>query len=688
MIKVTTFIDCRKLLFFCCLLFPHLSHASEKQVIRLTAKDCKQQSLCADFMSELAASLYRHAHLLTDEAIEQRFQQRSIESYLGYDDPKGSRYSLIETEIAIQVIEDRKEKFRLEVTFKNRVSKKKFVFKRSGLNRRAFYWYRNEFLSFVRSNGIKRIRAWRPAPAPEEFQGEYSIPRMMNPVLQEVLISFNDQASFPESDNRDLAAVRLDFEDAQKRYSKEDYERNPRKIKDQFENIKTRLLRIENLDPELKKAAIDATQEQIQLTHEFILVNQLNKALKKNYIDKSELELFNYFKKNQSALIKAERFQKLQSSVSKTYFIHMYNVETDELNHGIRYAEKYYINGSYRMARSEYEKLLGKFLEKQNNVRKDEDLFEFYKEFTSDIEVRIDRIKDVQNALLLARIYPYIDLTEYLFLTKRLESEREEEHIDRALYAYRDGLEVIRTQLNFQELNISSRLKKSIEKPLKYAALEDGVRDLMYDCLGYGEKQNYTVYRCSSRGRNRRVVPEGSTLASYLDQSSVSFSMGYGYRANDTPLIESRGKYLSFRLAYQIGLKSDLIFDLVSGLDHLLALRFGDEELPGRTQFAIPMAVQVAYPVIPELHLFTGVEGYWTLPMSINGQSDPRSQRYDLYIQMGAFYSTAFSSELDLEFKLEYSSNLTPGDDGFVPIFSYPSYRFHLYSGVRYHFGI
>ena len=656
-------------------------------LLRITTEDCQEKELCDQFISELAARLYTRYHLITDKGIKQKIHRRTIESYLQYDQKNGIRYKDIATRISILISRTR-GKVDFKLIIKQVKTKQKLVFERKGLVTKNYFWYRKEFLDFINSSSPKDLESWQPRNPPDEFNRSFSIPKLISPFKNDLSISFNQQKAFVKTDSEEVNNLGLKYESIIKTYDKEDYAIKYADIRAKLEDLKTMYLRLNAQDKRSGRELSRQVDLRIQLTYEYELVNGLTDALKKNYIQDSSVELLTFLNSKKVSIPAPGRFRKLQAKVSQALYLHIYNVETDELNHSLRFAEKYYSQSAYRMAREEYRKVLDQFINKRDSFEEQDDLKTLYDEFVVELEDRIRRITDVQKGLLLTRVYPYVDVTGFLFLQKRNRRLSEQLHIERSLDAYQAGLQLVKDQLEFQNLRIPPIMVHVIEIPLQHEALNDGVRDLMYDCLRLGERQNYTVYRCSAQGRKQRYVPESGSLISILQAHSLSFAVGFGYRVNDTNLIESRGDYVSFRLGYQALFSPGFYVELGTGLDSLVGLRFGNEiiSVNNRTQYAIPAYLQAGFPVFSFLSFYTGVEGYFTLPMSVNGEKDLRSQRYDLYIQFGSLITIPIESNWSLETKIEVDSNLTPGRDSFVPIFSYPSYRIHVFTGVRYLF--
>lgn len=656
-------------------------------LLRITTEDCSQAELCNQFVSELAARLYTRYHLITDQGIEQRIHGRSIESYLQYDKKNGIRYKDIKIRISI-LVSRKREKINFKFIVNNQRTNDKLIFERENLLTRNYFWYRKDVLDFISSRSPEDLESWNPRSPPEEYNQSFSIPKLISPFKNDLSISFNQQKPFAETISGPVNQLGRTFEKISKDYDKDDYAKQYLEIREKLEDLKTRYLR---LAPKEKKSGRELLRQidlRLQLTHEFELVTELTTVLKKNYVESSIVGLFSYLRSKSIRVADVNRFSKLQAKVSQALYVHIYNVETDELNHSLRFAEKYYAQSAYRMAREEYKKILEQFIDKRDSFEEQVDLKALYDGFVVDLEERIKRIKDVQTGLLLSKVYPYIDVTGYLFLKKRNQRISEQVHIERSLEAYQEGLQLVKDQLEFQNLKIPPVMERVIEMPLVYEALEDGVRDLMYDCLRLGERQNYTVYRCSSTGRKQRYIPDSGSLLSIFRGHTLGFSLGFGYRVNDTNLIESRGDYLSLRLGYQAMFSPGFYLEVGSGIDSLIGLRFGSEIIPvsNRTQYAIPAYLQAGWPIFPFLALYTGIEGYFTLPMTINGEKDLRSQRYDLYAQFGSIVIIPIARNWNLETKVEFDSNLTPGRESFVPIFTYPSYRIHVLTGVRYLF--
>lgn len=656
-------------------------------LLRVTTEDCSEEEYCEQFVSELAARLYTRYHLITDQGIKQKIHGRSIESYLEYDKTNGTRYKDIKTRVQIFVSKNR-EKIDFKLVVNNLKTKDRLVFERENLLSRDYFWYRKEFLDFIDDRNPEDLEFWNPRVPPEAYNQSFSIPKLISPFKDDLSISFNKQKPFIETNSAEVNRLGEAFEKISNDYDKDDYAKQYKEIRGKLEDLKTRYLRLEPKEKNTGRELLSQIDYKIQLTYEFELVTELTGALKKNYIESSIVSLFSFLQANRIRVADPNRFSKLQSKVSQALYVHIYNVETDELNHSLRFAEKYYAQSAYRMAREEYKKILEQFIDKRDSFEEQVDLEALYDGFVVDLEERIKRIKDVQTGLLLTRLYPYIDVTGYLFLKKRHQRVSEQVHIERSLEAYQEGLQLVKDQLEFQNLKIPLEMKRVIEMPLAYKALEDGVRDLMYDCLRMGERQNYTVYRCSATGRKQRYVPDSGSLLSIFRGHTLGLSVGFGYRVNDTNLIESRGDYLSLRLGYQAMFSPGFYLEFGSGIDSLIGLRFGSEIIPvsNRTQYAIPAYLQAGWPIFPFLSIYTGVEGYFTLPMAINGEQDVRSQRYDLYAQFGSIIIIPIGRDWNLETKIEFDSNLTPGRDSFVPIFTYPSYRIHVLTGVRYLF--
>jgi hypothetical protein len=681
------FIEIKKKITFLFLLINTQLSSAVLPLLRITTEDCQEKELCDQFISELAARLYTRYHLITDKGIKQKIHRRTIESYLEYDQKNGIRYKDIATRISILISRTR-GKVDFKLIIRQVKTKQKLVFERKGLVTKNYFWYRKEFLDFINSSSPKDLESWQPRNPPDEFNRSFSIPKLISPFKNDLSISFNQQKAFVKTDSEKVNNLGLKFESIIKTYDKEDYAIKYADIRTKLEDLKTMYLRLNAQDKRSGRELSRQVDLRIQLTYEYELVNGLTDALKKNYIQSSSVELLTFLNSKKVTIPSPVRFRKLQAKVSQALYLHIYNVETDELNHSLRFAEKYYSQSAYRMAREEYRKVLDQFINKRDSFEEQDDLKTLYDEFVVELEDRIRRITDVQKGLLLTRVYPYVDVTGFLFLQKRNRRLSEQLHIERSLDAYQAGLQLVKDQLEFQNLRIPPIMVHVIEIPLQHEALNDGVRDLMYDCLRLGERQNYTVYRCSAQGRKQRYVPESGSLISILQAHSLSFAVGFGYRVNDTNLIESRGDYVSFRLGYQALFSPGFYVELGTGLDSLVGLRFGNEiiSVNNRTQYAIPAYLQAGFPVFSFVSLYTGVEGYFTLPMSVNGEKDLRSQRYDLYIQFGSLITIPIESNWSLETKIEVDSNLTPGRDSFVPIFSYPSYRIHVFTGVRYLF--